>query len=76
MGHHTYEKYLAEFEELIRDSSKLNRIKDTLQSLLGERELAFNILESFGQPQVEEAEGSVEQITLKSVRTDIVNLVL
>lgn len=71
LGHHAYEEYLAEYEVLIRDSSKLNRIKDTLQSLLGERELAFNILESFGQPQTEEAEELVEQITLKSVRTGI-----
>jgi hypothetical protein len=71
LGHHAYEEYLAEFEVLIRDTQKLTRIKDTLQSLLGERELAFNVLESFGQPQTEEAKELEEQIALKSVRTGI-----
>jgi hypothetical protein len=53
LGLHADEDYLAEFEAALQSQSKLNRIRDTLQDLLGDRDIIFNILESFGQPQAE-----------------------
>ncbi|WP_124681845.1 hypothetical protein [Candidatus Viridilinea mediisalina] len=54
LGHHANEDYLKDFEDSLRDTRKLNEIKDTLQQLLGRDGLKFNMLESFGQPQGEQ----------------------
>lgn len=53
LGHHANEEYLKDFEASLRDTRKLNKIKDVLQQLLGEDGLKFNMLESFGQPRGE-----------------------
>jgi len=66
-GRHAREDHLADFEESLLDQSKLNKIKDTLQDLLGGREIVFNLLESFGQPQAEEK----GLVTLKSSRAGL-----
>jgi hypothetical protein len=67
LGHHTSEEYLADFEASLLNQSKLNKIKEILQDLLGGSEIVFNMLESFGQPQAEQ-EGL---ITLKSSRAGL-----
>ncbi len=66
-GYHASEDHLEDFEASLVDQSKLNKIKDTLQDLLGGREIVFNMLESFGQPQSEQ-EGL---IILKSSRAGL-----
>lgn len=67
LGHHASEDHLTDFETSLLNQSKLNKIKEILQDLLGGSEIVFNILESFGQPQAEQ-EGL---ITLKSSRAGL-----
>jgi hypothetical protein len=67
LGHHASEEHLTDFEASLLNQSKLNKIKEILQDLLGGSEIVFNMLESFGQPQAEQ-EGL---ITLKSSRAGL-----
>lgn len=54
LGHHANEEYLRDFEASLRDTRRLNEIKEVLRQLLGEDGLKFDMLESFGQPQGEQ----------------------
>jgi hypothetical protein len=65
-GYHAYEGYLAEFENSIRDPSKLSKVRDALQHLLGDSGLTFNMLESFGQPGVDQ--GGLIVLTSRDIR--------
>lgn len=54
LGHHAFEAELEEFEATIRDTTRLNRLKDSLQQILGRDGFRFNLVESYGQPVAEE----------------------
>ncbi len=53
LGHHANEEYLDDYSESLRNTRKLNRLTTNLQSLLGDDNFQFDIVETFGQPQAE-----------------------
>lgn len=54
LGHHAFELELDAFSATLRNTQKLNQLKDALQQLLGKDEFRFNLVESYGQPAAEE----------------------
>lgn len=54
LGHHAFEVELEEFSATLRDTGKLNQLKDALQQVLGRDRFRFNLVESYGQPAAEE----------------------
>ncbi|MCB2154937.1 hypothetical protein KQI84_08615 [bacterium] len=52
-GHHSLEEHLVEYEAALRSPDRLSAVRAALQSLLGEADPGFNMLEILGQPTAE-----------------------